>query len=208
MNRIGILGGTFDPIHLGHLVPAQFAKEYLNLDRLILVPSATPVHRPRATRASAADRLAMCHLAAATMPGFEVSDLEVSRQEPSYTILTLRHFAKTLPLGTELVLLVGEDNLSTLHTWKEVLEILSLATIAILPRPGANSQDLAALTKAIGGDRTFKILAQRVPGPMLPISATDIRARLSRGESIDGMVPAPVADYIADHNLYSKPKTP
>jgi nicotinate-nucleotide adenylyltransferase len=203
MNRIGILGGTFDPIHLGHLAPAQYAMDYLHLSRLILLPSATPVHRPRATQASADDRLAMCRLAAASLPGFEVSDLEVRRQEPSYTVLTLRHFAKTLPQGTDLVLLVGEDNLSTLHTWKEVQEILSLATVAILPRPGAESQDLSALTAAIGADQVATILARRVPSPLLPISATDIRSRLSRGESIEGLVPASVADYIAKHHLYA-----
>jgi nicotinate-nucleotide adenylyltransferase len=202
MDRVGILGGTFDPIHLGHLVPAEYAVNHLYLSRLILVPSAMPVHRPRHTPASNEHRLRMCQLAAEGIPGFLVSGVEVSRPEPSYTILTLRYFAKTLPAGTEIVLLVGEDNLPMLHTWKDIDEILRLATLAIMPRPVAGPADLSALKAAIGPDKVAEILANRVPTPLVPISATAIRARVKAGQSIAGLVPTNVATYIAENGLY------
>jgi nicotinate-nucleotide adenylyltransferase len=131
-----------------------------------------------------------------------VSDIEVTRPEPSYTILTLRHFTKTLPAGTEIVLLVGEDNLPMLHTWKDIDEILRLATLAIMPRPVAGPTDLSALKTTIGPEKLAGILANRVPTPLVPISATAIRARIKAGQSIAGLVPATIETYIAENGLY------
>ena len=133
--RIGILGGTFDPIHLGHLVPAEYACGHLGLDRLYLVPSAAPVHRPRHTPASPEHRLRMCELAAEPIPPFAVSDCEIRRSEPSYTAFTLEHFARTAGPDATIFLLLGEDNLPLLHTWHRIADIVALATLAILPRP-------------------------------------------------------------------------
>jgi nicotinate-nucleotide adenylyltransferase len=202
MNRIGILGGTFDPIHLGHLVPAEYAFNHLRLDRLILVPSAAPVHRPRHRPAPDGHRLAMCRLAAAGIPGFEASDIEVSRSEPSYTIYTLQHFARTQGPGAELYLLVGEDNLPLLHTWKDIAEIVRLARLAIMPRPPAGPVDLSGIEAALGRDRAQEILAGRIPAPLVPISATDIRNRVRLGQPITGLVPSCVERYIFEHGLY------
>jgi len=203
MDRIGILGGTFDPIHLGHLIPAAYACNHLRLDRLILVPSAAPVHRPRHAPAAGDHRLRMCRLAAASLPPFQVSDAEVSRAEPSYTILTLRHMAATLGAGAELVLLVGEDNLPTLHTWRAIEEILDLARLAVLPRPATGPPDLGPLRAAIGEPALDEILGRRVPAPMIPISGTDIRGRVRAGQPIAGLVPASVAAYIAATGIYA-----
>jgi len=202
MNRIGILGGTFDPIHLGHLIPAAYAFNHLCLDRLLLIPSGAPVHRPRHEPAPAADRLHMCRLAAATLPGFEASAIEVDRPEPSYTVLTLRRLRDSLGRDAALVLLIGEDNLPTLHTWREVGEVFRLATVALLPRPGCGDADLAPLRKAVGEEAVAGLLARRVPAPEVPVSATAIRRRLGRGESVAGLVPASVAAYIAETGLY------
>ena len=203
MNRIGILGGTFDPIHLGHLVPAQYAFEYLHLDRLILVPSATPVHRPRHAPASGDHRLRMCQLAAASLPGFEVSDIEIRRPEPSYTVLTLQQFAQVFGPATTLILLVGEDNLPILHTWHQVKEIFSLALVAVLPRPLPDHYDLGPLQAAIGRDAVAKLLAARIPAPLVPISATQIRQLVAAHQPITHLVPATVADHIAANQLYA-----
>jgi len=203
MERIGILGGTFDPIHLGHLVPSQYALDHLRLDGVVLIPSAAPVHRPHHVPASDADRLQMCQLAAAGIPHFTVSDLEITRTEPSYTVLTLQRLHQDFP-GAVLVLLVGEDNLPTFHTWHKVSEIVALATVAILPRPGAGPPDIAALEAAIGKAAVRDILARRVPGPLVPISATDIRRRVMSGLPIRGLVPATDARHISEKHLYSR----
>jgi len=202
MNRIGLLGGTFDPIHLGHLIPAIYAFNHLRLDRLLLIPSATPVHRPLHAPAAAADRLHMCRLAAASVPGLEASAVEVDRSEPSYTVLTLQRLRDSVGPEADLVLLIGEDNLPTLHTWREVQAIFRLAAVALLPRPGCGEPDLSRLRRAVGEEAVAGLLAQRVPAPKVPLSATAIRERLRRGESVAGLVPASVASYIAEAGLY------
>lgn len=202
MDQIGIFGGTFDPIHLGHLIPAQYACNHFRLKRLILVPSASPVHRPRHVPASAEHRLRMCRLAAASIPSFEVSDVEVSRPEASYTVLTLRYLASTLGPDARLLLLVGADNLHTLHTWYQIREILSLAQVAVLPRPVQGEQDLASLEAALGHDEAEAIRARRVPAPLVPISGSQVRAMCAARRPISGLVPASVAAYIAEAGLY------
>jgi nicotinate-nucleotide adenylyltransferase len=202
MARVGILGGTFDPIHLGHLIPAQYAYECLGLDSLILVPSASPVHRPRHIPAAGEHRIRMCELAAASLPHFSVSDVEVRRTEPSYTVLTLRHFRLTLPPGTEMVLLVGEDNLPLLHTWCRIREVATLATLAVMPRPCEPPGDLADLQALLGPEAVARILARRVPGPLVPVSATQIRTRIKEGQPVAGLLPHSVAQYIAAEHLY------
>jgi len=203
MARIGILGGTFDPIHLGHLIPTAYAFNDLSLDRVLLVPSASPVHRPLHSPAAALDRLAMCRLAAAALPPFDVSDVEVTRSQPSYTVLTLRQLTEAFGPGTEIVLLVGEDNLEQLHTWRGLGQILELATIAILPRPLAKRPDLAPLEGVIGKARVAELLGRRVAGPLVPISATEIRRRVAAGLPINGLVPGSVGAYIAAKGLYA-----
>lgn len=204
MQRIGILGGTFDPIHLGHLIPGAYACNHLSLDRLLLVPSASPVHRPLHSAAAVEHRLAMCRLAAAALPPFEASEVEVARAEPSYTVLTLRYLAEGFGEAAELVLLLGEDNLHLLHTWRRLEEILDLATVAVLPRPVREPPDLGPLEACIGQEAVAEILRCRVPGPLVPISATEIRRRVRAGISISGLVPASVAAYIAANRIYAE----
>ena len=202
MGRTGILGGTFDPIHLGHLITAQYAFNHLTLDRVLLVPSAAPVHRPRHMPADAEHRLRMCRLAAASIPGFEVSDVEVSRAEPSYTVLTLRYLKASMDPAEEIVLLVGEDNLPTIHTWHRFGEILSIAALAILPRPSCEPVKLGPLRATLGPARAAALLASRIPCPLVPVSATEIRERVREGKPISGLVPGSVAAYISAANLY------
>jgi nicotinate-nucleotide adenylyltransferase len=144
----------------------------------------------------------MCELAAEPLPRFAVSDCEVRRSEPSYTILTLEHFAHTLAPNATIFLLIGEDNLPLLHTWHRIADIVALATLAILPRPDPEAYYLGPLCEAIGKEAVQRILASRVPAPLLDISSTDIRRRVREGRSIDGLVPATVADYIRAHGLY------
>jgi nicotinate-nucleotide adenylyltransferase len=201
-SRVGILGGTFDPIHLGHLIPAMYAIGHLALDRLYLVPSAAPVHRPRHTPAPAEDRLRLCELAVRNLPRFRVCDIEVRRPEPSYTVLTLQHFRKTLGDAAQIFLLVGEDNLPLLATWHRAADLPRLARLAILPRrrPGP-----AVSGASPPGARPVLAWTQppmRVPSPLVPISATDLRDGIRQGIGVAGLVPASVAAYIHLHGLY------
>jgi nicotinate-nucleotide adenylyltransferase len=200
--RIGILGGTFDPIHCGHILPAEYALNHLSLDRLVLVPSGPPVHRPHHEPAPADDRLAMCRLAAAPLPRFAVSDVELVRREPSYTVLTLEHFARLCGRSARLFLLVGDDNLPHLHTWFRIRDVCALATIVPMPRPPGPAGDVAALRAALGDTAVRGILARRVPGPLIPVSATEVRRRVRAGEPFRHLVPDSVADYIVAHRLY------
>ena len=179
--RIGILGGTFDPIHLGHLVPAEYACGHLGLDRLYLVPSAAPVHRPRHTPASPEHRLRMCELAAEPIPPFAVSDCEIRRTEPSYTILTIEHFAQTLAPNATIFLLLGEDNLPLLHTWHRIADIVALATLAILPRPIGCHPERA---QRVEGSRRDALppAADHPPQSVIPSAAEACPERPERAE--------------------------
>jgi nicotinate-nucleotide adenylyltransferase len=185
MQRIGILGGTFDPVHLGHLIPAQYALEHLGLDRLLLVPSAAPVHRPRHVPASPEHRLRMCELAAADIPRFEASDIETRRTEPSFTVLTLEHFTRTMPAGTRLYLLVGEDNVPLLHTWRDIGRIAELAAISVLPRPCEGAADTAALESLLGpaavSRQRHRDPPPRARGPTHRGPRPRLRGRVHRG---------------------------
>lgn len=192
--RIGLFGGTFDPVHLGHLRAAENAREALGLDRVALVPSATPPHRARPA-SSADDRLAMARLAAATHPCFEAWDLELRRPGPSYTVDTVCAVLTERP-GDDLVLLVGADTWPEMATWRDPERLFSLVEVGVAERPGAPLPPLAPPFPSARGVRL-------VDGPSLPISATAIRARVAEGRSIRYLVPDAVADYVATRGLYS-----
>ncbi|MFL5756051.1 MAG: nicotinate-nucleotide adenylyltransferase [Chloroflexota bacterium] len=206
----GILGGTFDPIHHGHLAIAEEVREALGLERVVFVPSNVPPHRPDAPRASANHRLAMVRLAVAENPAFEVSDLEVRRPGPSYTVDTLRTLAgdrvSTDPPGAldanDLVFVLSSEAFEGFGTWRDPEGVLRLATLAIVPRDGHDDPDPAAI------ERRFGPLASRVtllPGPLLAISGSAIRARAAARRSLRYLVPDAVARYIGDHDLYTTP---
>ena len=182
--RIGILGGSFDPIHHGHLILARAAKEELGLDRVLLIPANKSPHKADTKPATAEDRLKMAQLAIDSEEGFEVSDTELRRPAPSYTIDTLREL-RTLHPRDEFVLLIGGDNAATFDTWREPDEIRRLAQIAVLDRAG----------HAVAGD--WPIVRR-----LVDISSTDLRARVAAGRSIRYLTPDPVCDYIHSYRLY------
>jgi len=189
---IGLLGGTFDPIHLGHLRAAENAREGFGLERVIFVPAARPPHRSEPLT-PALDRYAMTCLAVASHPHFEVSDLELCRDGPSYTVDTLAALA-ALCGGAELLLLVGGDTFPEVCTWHQAQRIFELAVLGVVERPGDMSQPDAALAP---GARV-----RRAHGPGLDVSATQVRERVGRGLSVRYLVPDGVADYIAKRRLY------
>ncbi len=203
---IGIFGGTFDPIHYGHLRPAAEARDRLRLAEIRFLPAAVPPHRP-APVASAGDRRAMVEIAIRGMAGFRCDDRELRRAGPSYTVLTLAELRAELG-ATPLCLLIGMDQFLALETWHRWQEIPDLAHLVVLNRPGREPGELPSWARA-----------RRVPDPavlsatpagrlaFLPISPQDIsasriRMALARGESVDGLMPAAVLDHIHQKGLY------
>jgi nicotinate-nucleotide adenylyltransferase len=186
--RLGVMGGTFDPIHLGHLRAAETAREALLLDQVAFVPAHVPPHRSAAS--PVLDRFAMVCLATAGHPAFQASDLELRRDGPSYTADTLRALRAARPEDA-LVLIVGSDTYPEMATWREPEAIFAACEVAVVARPGDAAAD--------GPTRTG---VRRVAGPGLPISSSEVRRRVSAGHSIRYLVPEPVADYIAKRGLY------
>jgi nicotinate-nucleotide adenylyltransferase len=198
--RVGILGGTFNPPHLGHLVCAQEAYLQLGLDLVILMPARIPPHKPVEDEPGAEHRLELCRRAVEGDDRFTVSDLEVSREGPSYTVDTLEELHSTAP-DNEHFLIVGGDVAAGLPQWREPERVLSLATLAVAKRRGtARASVDDALHQLRGGER-----AAFFEMPRIGISSTMVRRRVKAGQPIKYIVPDAVAGYIAEHDLYGGP---
>jgi nicotinate-nucleotide adenylyltransferase len=190
-NRVGILGGTFDPIHNGHLGAAQAARRALSLDRIMLMPARMPPHRSSEPRASAFHRFAMAALAATTMPDVEVSDLELRRDGPSYTSITLERLIADGYQRSELFFILGADAFAEIATWHDYPRLFELSDFVVVSRPGFRA------APSPSGSGIFSVAAETPD-----VSSTEIRRRAGANESIDGMVPPIVADHIRRHRLY------
>ena len=201
--RVLLFGGTFDPIHNGHLIVARSAAEQLGIARIILIPSAVPPHKSPTTISTAQHRLKMTELAVQTDPMFDVSDCELQRQGPSYTLETLMHFRKTHGPHNELFWLIGADTIKELAIWYRLAELVETCTIVTARRPNSDCDDLSALHGPLTTEQIERLQTHMLDTPLIEISATDIRQRICRNESIRYMVPQPVADYIAEHRLYT-----
>lgn len=194
--RIGILGGTFDPIHFGHLAIAEEARSTLQLDRVLFIPAAHQPLKPAGHLATAQQRVEMARLACSTNPAFELSTIELNRPGPSYTATTLEalHSAE---LG-DLYFILGADTLADLARWFAAQRIIQLAKLVGMSRPGY-TPDLAALEQQLPGLQQQLIL---IDGPHLEISSSDLRRRVATGRPIRYQTPDPVAEYIAATGLY------
>jgi nicotinate-nucleotide adenylyltransferase len=190
--KIGFLGGSFDPVHFGHLLAAQDAFEQCNLDRLILVPAAQAPLKPRDVQSSAEDRLAMLQAAVEWDRRFEISDFELRRGGVSYTIDSARHFRALYP-NDELYWIVGGDQLPQLHLWREIGVLASLVEFIFLERPGFPVK----ATPEIPG-----LKLHRCDGHLLAISSTELRERTRQGLSLDYFVPHKAIVYIKHNHLY------
>lgn len=199
MRRIGVLGGTFDPIHIGHLAGAEDAASQLGLDRVLVVPNRQPPHKEAARVTPVEHRVAMTQLAIADNPLFALDLLELDRPGPSYTLDTLRLLSERQGSGARLFFLVGCDALAQLHTWHEPDSILRESTLTVMERPVASPIDWNTVEDRFPGIRSR---IEIVDVAALEISSNDLRARVREGRPIRYYVPPPVVRYIEEHRLY------
>lgn len=215
--RIGLLGGTFNPIHRGHLQAAEEVRLKFCLNQVLFIPSYIPPHKQTTDIAPPEDRFAMVELAARPHPQFIASALEIEAREKSYSIITLNKL-KAIYAGARIFFILGVDAFLEIETWKSYREVLEQCRFIVISRPGF---DLAAARKVLPAEYSRKIGAWRRPGPVredylirfriflvpikaLDISSTEIRRRIRAGRSIRGLVPGPVEDYIHKKKLYQE----
>ncbi len=201
MERLAIMGGTFDPIHMGHLRMTHAVQQQLEFDRIVFLPSYIPPHKKtRSDFASWEDRLAMVQLAIRDYDAFVVSSLEYERGGLSYTYDTVISLQELWP-DAEIYLIIGEDSLTQLYTWHRAEDLLRLAHFVVAERPGYEGEaGVARLAGAYGAWVETKIIHAKVPETA--ISSTEIRKRLREGKPIRGMVPRSVEEYLYRHGLY------
>lgn len=192
LKRIGIFGGSFDPPHLGHLVIAEMARRFLDLDVVYFVPAYKPPHKEGSHPSTARDRLAMTRLSVRGNTKLKVSDLELRRKGISYTVDTMRAFRRRSPTS-QLFLIIGSDSLREFHTWKSPGEILSEASLVVYRRPRSR--------RANARPRSANV--SFIEGPLMEISSSDIRKRIQQGKSIRYLVRDNVLRFIRKKKLYS-----
>ena len=197
--RTGVMGGTFDPVHLAHLIIAEEARVELELDRVIFVPAGEPWMKSDLPISPAEHRVAMLRLATGDNSAFDVSTIEVDRHGPSYTVDTLEELYQEFGQANELFLLVGWDNLMGLPLWKAPYRISKLARLVSFPRPGFARPDLEELAAHIPGVKDRVLTMEK---PFISISSSEIRERVAEGKSIRYLVPDGVERYIRDYGLY------
>ena len=197
--RVGIYGGTFSPVHTGHVAAAKAFMEQMWLDILYVIPTGVTPHKDMKGDATAADRLEMCRLAFEGVEGVIVSDLEMRREGKSYTVDTLRELYD--PEG-RLFLLLGTDMLMTLDQWREPDEIFRLCYPVYVRRETDGELDQAIVEKIASYQKKYGKVVRRIVTPAIELSSTDVRAAVAEGFSIEGAVPPAVAAYIRDRDLY------
>jgi nicotinate-nucleotide adenylyltransferase len=212
--RLGLFGGTFNPIHIGHLRAAVEVSEAFALDRLLLIPSANPPHKSDHDMAGAKERLEMVRLAVEGMHGFEASNVELTRSGPSYTIKTLQYFQDHFGKESTIHFVVGQDAFSEITTWKSYLELFATAHFIVMTRPGSRLRNLESFIHThISEDYQYDKTANRYAHPAwrsifclnvtrLDISATKIRELIRLGRSIRFLVPSRVDEFIKQKGLY------
>ncbi|MDD4890137.1 MAG: nicotinate-nucleotide adenylyltransferase [Phycisphaerae bacterium] len=206
MQRIGLYGGSFNPIHFGHLIPALAAAELLSLDKLIFVPSANPPHKPAAAHLVAPEhRLEMVRRAIEGNPQFDVSDIELKRAGPSYTIDTIAELRRQYGLDVLLHWLIGADSLADLGLWHRAGELVDACRIVTMARPGwPVEKAIDRLRDKLTEDQVARLAGGVIATPLIEISATNIRHRIAAGKSVRYFLPGVVLHYIEQHALYRR----
>lgn len=198
--KTGVLGGTFDPIHIGHLKVAEEVTAHLNLDEVIFMPAGQPWLKADNLISPAEHRLAMLRLALAGKSKFKLSTMEVERPGPTYTVDTMAELSRQLGAGDELFFILGWDNLTQLPQWHEPSRLIKLCRLVAVPRVDFPAPDLPSLNALIPGLSQKVILLQK---PRINVNASEIRQRVRQGLSIHNLVPGAVEGYIKEHRLYA-----
>jgi len=200
--KIGVLGGTFDPIHNGHLAIAEEARVYLNLNEVIFLPAGQPWMKSDRSISPARHRTAMIGLALQARPYFKSSTIEIEHQGPSYSVNSMAELKAQAVEPTDWYFILGWDNLSKIPQWREPAKLIEMCFLAAVPRPGYERPNMKKLEAALPGISKKVILMDK---PRLEISATDIRNKVAQGIPISGLVPEAVEKYIRENGLYRKP---
>jgi len=198
--RLGILGGSFDPVHLGHLVMAEACREQLKLDEVWFVPAGHPPHKTDRELAPAKSRTEMIEFAVAGIPEFQISNIELKKETTSYTVETLEQIAAEDP-DRKLFLLIGADSLQDFPNWKQPERIAELATIVAVNRGRQDPPGMEEIEQKLGLDVVDRIRVITMPG--IELSSTDIRHRIRSGHSIRFLVPKAVEAYLNEHQVYN-----
>jgi nicotinate-nucleotide adenylyltransferase len=202
-SRIGLYGGSFDPIHCGHIRPILEARRRLELDRVVYLPTARPPHKPNRSMAPAHARFAMVELALLDFPDLVVSAFELTPGKPAYTLDTVRHFADRHP-GADLFLLIGGDSFRELETWNRWRDLVEICRLGILARPGWEHRDVSAGLPADLDELLTRGVATFVDNRLVDVSSTRLRHSLRTGESIaETEMPPLVVQYVRKYSLYS-----
>ncbi len=197
--NIGVMGGTFDPIHQGHIIVAEEAKARLNLAEVLFVPAGQPWLKADIPVSPAEHRLQMVSLAIADKPYFKLATLEIERAGSSYTVDTITELQKKIGAGDEIFFILGWDSLSQLPQWRDASRLIRLCHLVAVPRPGYSLPDLDSLEAGIPGLSKRLVILDK---PQIDISASDIRERVAQGLSISHLVPKAVDEYIRQNKLY------
>jgi nicotinate-nucleotide adenylyltransferase len=197
--KVGIMGGTFDPIHIAHLIIAEEARTRLALDRVIFIPAGEPWMKPERSVSEAGQRAEMVKLAITSNPSFSLSLNEIERPGPTYTVDTLEQLLGELGYDTQLYLLLGWDSVAEMTAWKAPYRVSKMATVVAFPRPGFHKPEIAVLERAMPGITERMVF---LDAPYLEISSTGLRKRIAEGGSVRYLVPDSVGQYITENRLY------
>jgi nicotinate-nucleotide adenylyltransferase len=200
--RLGVFGGTFNPVHLGHLILAEQCREQGRLDQVLFVPAPRPPHKQDTELASYAQRVEMLALATSGQPAFRVDELEKDRPGPSFTVDTLQQLRER-HREAEMFLIIGSDTLRDLPQWYQPVRILELAGLLVVPRPGWSILGEAEVKKTLALPDSFSLCCQTCEIPLIDIASRDLRRRIAQGRSVRYMIPRAVEAYIQDKNLYT-----
>jgi nicotinate-nucleotide adenylyltransferase len=201
IRSLGLIGGTFDPIHFGHLIAAECARQEFNLERIIFLPAARPPHKNQENVLDAGRRLHMVQLAIAGNSAFDLSTLELERQGPSYTIDSIEYFRSRFP-GTEIYFIMGMDSLLIFNTWKDYRRLAGLCRFIVCTRPGYVMEKINPSLRDLPDILWDNLRTLQIPG--LDISSSDIRRRAALGCTIKYLLPTAVEEYIKREGLYQK----
>lgn len=200
MKKLGIMGGTFDPVHYGHLVIAECAHYEFYLEKVVFVPSGRPAHKMSHVITGAEHRYRMVEMAVAGNPKFDISREEINRAGPSYAVDTLKNFQKLYGSETELFFITGADAIVEILTWKRVDEVMGMCSFVAATRPGYSLPQLNSAIRALPPDFQKKIFTFEIPG--IAVSSTEIRQRMQAGQPIKYLLPDAVEQYIFEHEIY------